>query len=126
MQRDHGQVNNGVDQQTTIINNMSESGLLIQIHRLQKITRKAKRRNWKIVQNSFMNDKWHLPALMRKTKIVVINKRFNATKVSLWRMHSFNWSRENIEHGLFTYGLNIVLHFWKSLHVTHNINRLIF
>ena len=29
---DHGQVNNGVDQQTTIINNMSESGLLIQIH----------------------------------------------------------------------------------------------
>jgi len=57
MQRDHGQVNNGVDQQTTIINNMSESGLLIQIHRLQKITRKAKRRNWKIVENSFMNDK---------------------------------------------------------------------
>jgi hypothetical protein len=30
---DHGQARkNGVDQQTTIINNMSESGLLIQIH----------------------------------------------------------------------------------------------
>jgi hypothetical protein len=29
---DHGQVNNGIDQRTTIKNNMSESGLLLQVH----------------------------------------------------------------------------------------------
>jgi hypothetical protein len=58
---------------------------------------------------------------MRETKIVAINRRFNATKVSLGRMLSFNWSRENIEQGPFTLGLDIVPHFGKSPHVTQNI-----
>ena len=31
-QNDNGQVNNGVDQRTTIKNNMSENGLLLQLH----------------------------------------------------------------------------------------------
>jgi hypothetical protein len=63
------------------------------------------------------------PALMRETKIVVINRRFNANKVSLGRMHAFNWFRENIEHEPFTLGLDSVPHFGKSPHVTQNINR---
>ena len=75
---DHGQVNNGFDQRTTIKNNISKSGLLLQLH---PSSTKDNKKNKK---------KEPRPALMRETKIVVINRRFKATKVSLGRMHSFN------------------------------------
>ena len=47
---DHGQVNNGVDQRTTIENNMSESGLLLQLH--PSSTKDNKKSKKKELENS--------------------------------------------------------------------------
>ena len=50
MHDDHGQVNNGIDQRTTIKNNMSERGLLLQLH--PSSTEDSKKNKKKELENS--------------------------------------------------------------------------
>jgi hypothetical protein len=50
MHDDHGQVNNGVDERTTIKNNMSESGLLLQLQ--PSSTKDNKKNKKKELENS--------------------------------------------------------------------------